>query len=160
VVSLAQSEGRVVALAVLTPSNGRAAAIERVGIDIEAVRGLPDGFADRRFSAAELSLVANIPTPQREEWLIRCWCARKAALKALDGGLVHGLGAVVIAAIDAAREVVAVRLASTDSGLVAGCIAVKTGRHGDLVVAATLGEPFDDVALATQASHRADWATS
>ena len=78
--------GRAAALAVLV----RRRASTRVGIDIELLPVRSDGFVQAAFADAELQLPATGLDGEREEWLLRCWCAKEAAAKALGTG--HRLG--------------------------------------------------------------------
>lgn len=55
-----------------------------VGIDIEVISEKNDGFAELVFHPEELSLITS---PDRTEWLIRCWVAKEAYGKYLGKGL-------------------------------------------------------------------------
>jgi acyl transferase domain-containing protein/phosphopantetheinyl transferase len=123
IVSLAHSQGETAAFAAL-PGPGRSAGI---GIDVEQMRPLPDGFVDASLSQAERALLEQLPD---DEWVLRCWCSKEAAGKAVGSGMM-GLPAVV--AVDPGSEQVTVE--AEGRRLIA-----HTRREGDLLVATTLWE--------------------
>jgi phosphopantetheinyl transferase len=84
-------------------------------------------------SAPELVLLESLPAGAREQWLLRCWCAKEAAGKAAGTGLSHGPERPRVVAIEPERELVAVELGGAR-------IAVHTAREENLIVATTLGE--------------------
>lgn len=55
-----------------------------VGIDIEVISEKNDGFTELVFHPEELALITS---PDRTEWLIRCWVAKEAYGKYLGKGL-------------------------------------------------------------------------
>jgi phosphopantetheinyl transferase len=132
VVSLAHAGGHAVALAALGG---------RVGIDVERVRALPDGFAEIAFGDAERALLRDLPAGALE-WTLRCWCAKEAVAKALGSGLVRTPREVAITAIDHGSGRIAVelrgRLAQLHPELTGVPLLVQSHREDDLVVATTL----------------------
>lgn len=60
-----------------------------VGIDVEALRPLPDApaLAERFFSAAERAALAAYPEGERERAFYRCWTRKEAYLKAVGDGV-------------------------------------------------------------------------
>jgi acyl transferase domain-containing protein/phosphopantetheinyl transferase len=116
VVSLAHSEGECVALV------GEPGA--SIGIDIEHLRPRPEGFAEIALTPEELRLA---PT---DEWLLRCWCAKEAAGKALGSGM-SPLPTIVSIEAEQGRVVLDVG----DARVVAHTI-----RDGDLIVATAIAE--------------------
>lgn len=60
-----------------------------VGIDVEALRPLPDApaLARRFFSAAERAALAAYPEGERERAFYRCWTRKEAYLKAVGDGV-------------------------------------------------------------------------
>jgi acyl transferase domain-containing protein/phosphopantetheinyl transferase len=104
----------------LTHSHGRAAAFvtlaahgsgSGVGIDIEPLVARPPGFAQAALSEDERHLLDALPADAAEEWLLRLWCAREAAGKAIGSGLGGGSDAPCVCAIDTKNEAVLVDVA-------------------------------------------------
>ena len=60
-----------------------------VGVDIEAVRALPDAaeVAKAQFSPAEHAAWRQLPSDQRADGFFACWTRKEAVVKALGGGL-------------------------------------------------------------------------
>lgn len=60
-----------------------------VGIDVEALRPLPDAsaLAERFFSAAERAALAAYPEVERGPAFYRCWTRKEAYLKAIGDGV-------------------------------------------------------------------------
>ncbi len=156
VISLAHTDGWGVALAGLVPGEETGVSgTARIGIDIERLRSLPDGFEDISFTAEEQQLLCGLPDDKYGEWVFRCWCAKEAVGKALGRGLIEGPRSVSIASVDADREIVIVHLtgelAASHPELAAVGLMAHTSRHDDLIVAATLCEPINAV-VASSAS--------
>jgi acyl transferase domain-containing protein/phosphopantetheinyl transferase (holo-ACP synthase) len=120
-VSLAHTGGRAVAAAALVPAGAAAG----VGVDIELLRPLPAGFADTAAPPAERRLLEAVPG---DEWLLRAWCAKEAAGKAVGRGMGAGAGAPAIAGVSPADGVMQVEVAGRP-------VRVQTWRDGDLVAA-------------------------
>jgi acyl transferase domain-containing protein/phosphopantetheinyl transferase (holo-ACP synthase) len=97
-VSLAHTHGHAAALAAI----GMAGA--GLGIDVERVVPRAPGFAEVALTEAERRLLEPLPTDRTEEWLLRVWCAREAAGKALGTGLTGEDGAPRAAALDPGSE--------------------------------------------------------
>ena len=133
VVSLAHSAGHAVALAALGG---------RVGIDVEQLRPRPPGFVEAAFSAAERAVLDQVEGGAREEWTLRCWCAKEAVAKALGSGLVRTPQEVAVAAIDQDSGQVGLeltgRLAEAHPDLAAHRLVAQSHRRADLVIATTL----------------------
>lgn len=124
VVSLAHADGRAAALVALAPP----AAAGGVGIDLERLVPRPEGFASAALTAAELALLDQLPADVGEEWLLRMWCAREAAGKAVGAGLGGGAAAPRVRAIEIERETVSVDAAGER-------LLVLTHRDGEEIVA-------------------------
>ena len=64
-----------------------------VGIDIEAVRALPDAddVADRAFSPLERRTYAALDAQTKPQGFFNCWTRKEAFVKALGAGLFHRL---------------------------------------------------------------------
>ena len=58
-----------------------------VGIDVALLADDHDGLAEGGFAPSETALLDDCPPPKRAEWLLRLWCAKEAAGKALGSGL-------------------------------------------------------------------------
>lgn len=80
-VSIAHADGHVVALAGDSPSN------QGVGIDIERVRPEHGALEKGALAEREQLLLWTIPVADRDEWLLRLWCAKEAVAKALGRGM-------------------------------------------------------------------------
>jgi phosphopantetheinyl transferase (holo-ACP synthase) len=97
-VSLAHTHGHAAALAAIrTPRAG-------LGIDIERLVPRAQGFAEVALTEAERRLLAPLPADRTEEWLLRIWCAREAAGKALGTGLTGDDGVPRASALDLGSE--------------------------------------------------------
>jgi phosphopantetheinyl transferase (holo-ACP synthase) len=97
-VSLAHTHGHAAALvAIGTPGAG-------LGIDIENLVPRAQGFAEVALTEAERRLLEPLPADRTEEWLLRVWCAREAAGKALGTGLTGDDGAPRASALDLGSE--------------------------------------------------------
>jgi len=97
-VSLAHTHGHAAALAAIgTPGAG-------LGIDIERLVPRAQGFAEVALTEAERRLLEALPADRTEEWLLRVWCAREAAGKALGVGLTGDDGAPRASALDLGSE--------------------------------------------------------
>lgn len=77
--SLSHSQGHVVALAAHLTDSGE------IGIDIEPIRALDASFSQVAFTPAEVSLLEGLPDKEMDQWRLRLWCSREAAVKALGG---------------------------------------------------------------------------
>ena len=65
-----------------------------------------------------------------DEWLLRCWCAKEAAGKAVGAGIDRGPDGPTLTAIDGPRRQVTVAAAGEQ-------LQVHTERDGNLIVATT-----------------------
>jgi acyl transferase domain-containing protein/phosphopantetheinyl transferase len=127
-VSLAHAQGQAVALAALAPPDSGAA----LGIDVEHLSARPPGFAEAALGPGERQLLDDLRREPRDEWLLRLWCAKEAAGKAVGSGMAPGRPeAPVTLSVNSEREAVLVEAAGRR-------ITVHTRRDGDLVVAAAV----------------------
>jgi phosphopantetheinyl transferase len=134
VVSLTHSHGDAAALAaLLAPGAGG------VGIDIERIVPRREGFALAAFAPEERRLLEQLPPDAEPEWLVRLWCAREAAGKALGSGLGTGAEAPRAVELDPSREVLEVEVGGRRLG-------VRTRREGDTVIAYALAQRAVEVA--------------
>lgn len=58
-----------------------------VGVDVERIKGLPEGVADMVFSKPEIAALEAEPEDRRPAAFYRYWAAKEAVLKALGTGL-------------------------------------------------------------------------
>ncbi|HUJ78997.1 MAG TPA: beta-ketoacyl synthase N-terminal-like domain-containing protein [Nitrospiria bacterium] len=129
----------------ISHSAGWAAAIAglpgiQLGIDIEHVdrRPLDSSWERAAFAESELALVSS-PEGDRNEWVLRLWCAKEAAAKALGHGLVGDPHALVVQRLGppagslyvSLGEALARKIPDWDNDL----IRVRTSRHGGVIVA-------------------------
>jgi phosphopantetheinyl transferase len=127
-VSLAHAQGEAIALVALAPPGSGAA----LGIDIEHLSARPPGFAEAALGPGERRLLDSLMPELRDEWLLRLWCAKEAAGKAVGTGMAPGRPeAPVVASAEADSGNVLVEAAGRQ-------VRVQTGREDDLVVAAAL----------------------
>jgi malonyl CoA-acyl carrier protein transacylase/phosphopantetheinyl transferase len=140
--------GRAPALS-LSHSNGVAVAVARdardeagVGVDIEPLRRMDPGFEIAALNPDERGLLDALAHGRREEWILRLWCAKEAAAKALGRGLMGNPRNLVARDIDPLRGTVRLRVeGSTAEDLpdVAGfSLTAWTGRDGNMIVATAL----------------------
>jgi phosphopantetheinyl transferase (holo-ACP synthase) len=126
-VSLTHAHGHAAAFASLAPPHaGRG-----VGIDIEPLVSRAPGFEQAALGEAERRLLEPLPADAAEEWLLRLWCAKEAAGKALGAGLGGWTGAPQARAIELDSEVVELDAAGRR-------LLAWTLREGDLIAATAL----------------------
>jgi phosphopantetheinyl transferase/acyl carrier protein len=102
-ISIAHSQGKAAALAVLNPQ-------ALVGIDLESLHHRREDFAAIAFSPDERRLLSNFHPELRQEWALRMWCAKEAAGKAIGRGLSAGLLAFHITCADPSTGTVEIEL--------------------------------------------------
>jgi holo-[acyl-carrier-protein] synthase len=145
--SIAHTAGWATALAGISTNGQMGEMSPLVGIDMEQVAEPAANFSEMAFTSEELRLLGTLPPSQYQEWMLRCWCAKEAVTKALGRGLVDGLSATTILALDTTDEVVTIqlagRLALLFPELAATALAVYTTRQQELIVATTLCEPVN-----------------
>ena len=71
----------------------------RVGVDVEAMRPIPDplSLARLHFAAAETGALASLPSDARLAAFYACWTRKEAFVKALGAGLGFGLARFTVA---------------------------------------------------------------
>jgi phosphopantetheinyl transferase len=84
-----------------------------VGIDVASQADNHKGLAEGGFTSAETSLLENCPTPEWNDWLLRLWCAKEAAGKALGVGLQGNPLNFVVSQINRVRQTVEVEAKAT-----------------------------------------------
>ena len=134
--SIAHTNGLCVAVA--GPGNGS----RSVGIDVEKVRPLREGFESAAFTASEQALLGSVGDPGRQEWMVRFWSAKEAAAKALGRGLAEGPQSLVVQTVDWAEGWVLVRpegkLAKTFPDFARAPLRIRTLRDKEYIVASAL----------------------
>lgn len=77
----------------------------RIGVDLERIRGdfQLDEVAERFFSAAERSALADLPAGERHTAFFRVWTRKEAYIKARGEGLSHPLDQFDVSVDDRAR---------------------------------------------------------
>jgi phosphopantetheinyl transferase (holo-ACP synthase) len=68
---------------------GHLGANQGMGVDIERVRPLKDGFEKTAFTEEECNLLDSFESLERQVWVIRFLCAKEALGKALGGRAVR-----------------------------------------------------------------------
>ncbi len=137
--SISHKEDIAVAIA------GRSDRAPAVGIDIEDLHSLPDGFAKLGLSGAALACLDSLPEAERNETSLRLWCAREAAGKAKGIQLAEQLTTLQIAHWDSlsGRVLVCTNNVLSKDGQPdpTASIAVQTLREREWVIAVTDGQP-------------------
>lgn len=67
-----------------------------VGIDIERVRTVCDGLAQRYFASEEVAAIEALPETERLHAFFRCWTRKEAFVKATGEGIKRGLDSFVV----------------------------------------------------------------
>lgn len=81
-----------------------------IGVDIECLRPVTPGLAERFFAPEEAAALAALPAAEQTAAFFRCWTRKEAYLKALGSGLARPLdGFVVSLAPGQPAELLAVR---------------------------------------------------
>jgi phosphopantetheine--protein transferase-like protein len=138
VVSISHSGGSAVALAALDADH-------LVGIDIESLSPVREGFEALAFTPQECEIVAAMPDQQRREWFLRLWCAKEALGKALGRGLSHGLKSLEVMRVEleSGRVQLSVRngLSEEFPHLCDRSLTVYTNRHEQYVFSTFIHSP-------------------
>jgi len=132
-ISIAHARGVAVAVA----ADG-ATGVE-VGIDVEPLRILKEGFDDVAFGPEEAALLAAIPEDVRPEWRLRAWCAKEALAKEIGSGLAGRPQDLVARKIDESTGTITIEVGGEPARMrpaFAGqWLEVHTLREEDLIVA-------------------------
>lgn len=67
-----------------------------IGVDIESVRSLRQGFEKTVFTDRERTLLSSLSESDRGEWILRFWCAKEAVSKAAGLGLMGSPNNIII----------------------------------------------------------------
>ena len=135
--SLAHTDGQALAVAGATKGN------IGVGVDIEKIRPLPPGFEREAFLPDELRLLDSLQGTQRNEWVIRLWCAKEAVGKCLGLGLAEGPKDVVVERLNletgVAWATVRRKLAAEFPEFAEAAVEVYTALEDGYAIASTFG---------------------
>jgi malonyl CoA-acyl carrier protein transacylase/phosphopantetheinyl transferase/acyl carrier protein len=142
---LAASISHVEGLAVALVASGTGVG---VGIDVEPALGRGAGFSgdlELAFTREERALLDSlVDGVGPEEWLLRFWCAKEAAAKALGVGLDGDPRNLSVQSVDARTGAFTVtprgRLAERAGSPQGVTIPVRTTRDGTTIVATAIGE--------------------
>jgi phosphopantetheinyl transferase len=83
-----------------------------LGIDVEDLTVERNDWARLAFEPAEIEHAPGHDAHAKREWLLRMWCAKEAAGKALGRGLSHGLNSLRIVRVERESGVVHMELAN------------------------------------------------
>lgn len=137
-ISLSHSGGVAVAIA------GHDGRCRGVGIDVERLRPLGEGFEAGAFSPEEQRMLSSLDGPSREEWAVRLWCAKESVGKALGGGMFGRPAGLVARSWDPPAGIIEIELSEELAGelpeLAGPPIPAYTIREGDLVAATVVTE--------------------
>ena len=123
VVSITHTGGIVAAIA----ADGRGYA--GVGIDVEPVRRLEDGFGEVAFHESERYLLNGLSHERKDEWTLRLWCAKEAASKAAGTGLRGNPKGVAARAVDLATGWAEFELSGEAAGKRPGLKGIRLSTH-------------------------------
>lgn len=132
--SITHSEGTVSALV----SDGQSGM--GLGIDVERLDRMNDAVEQMAFRPQERSLLAILPAEEKIEWLLRFWCAKEAATKALGQGLIDGPRALIVQSFDHTSGAVQVTMATQDGP----SLTAATSRE-DKIITATCLAPLREI---------------
>jgi len=132
----------------LAHTNGLAVAIachhqagKRVGIDIDRIRSLDQGFEKIAFTPEEQSLLDSVEKSLRQQWVVRFWCAKEAVAKALGRGLIEGPQSLSVRSLDVQTGTVKIalqgKLADEFPDLANATVVVHTAQEKDYIFAST-----------------------
>ena len=111
-----------------------------IGVDVQRLDPARDGFEELAFSRHELELVRYSDADRQRETLLRFWCAKEAAGKALGYGMVGGPGSLIIRSFDYDDGAVTLDVAGQLADLLPENqpLHVNTTRQRNLIVATSL----------------------
>ena len=136
--SLAHTNGIAVAIA------GYQNAGQNVGIDIEEIHSLEQGFEAMAFAPKEVELLDSVTESARQQWVFRFWSAKEAAAKALGRGLAEGPQSLAVQTLDVKTGIVKIalkgKLAEEFSDLARTAMIVYTGQEEKHIFASTICE--------------------
>lgn len=137
-IALSISHCRGTAVAVAGVSNDGVG----VGVDLEVMDARRIGLEQDILTTEEQALLSSIPAAQKEEWVLRLWCAKEAVAKALGRGMMGGPLNLLIREVHPETGHVKVALAGElvrhFPDLVSAIFTAYTGREDDFVFASAL----------------------
>lgn len=71
-----------------------------IGVDIESMRSLGEGFENTAFTAGERTVLSSLGAADTDEWILRFWCAKEAVGKAAGLGMRGSHRSIVINSAD------------------------------------------------------------
>ncbi|MCH7800655.1 MAG: 4'-phosphopantetheinyl transferase superfamily protein [Chloroflexi bacterium] len=136
--SVAHTDGLAIAIV------GRSSGQYGVGIDIERIRSQPEGFEETAFLPEERALLDSLEGDNRDQWVMRFWCAKEAMVKAIGRGAIEGPHGISVARVDFHTGTVWVtlrgKLAAEFPEFAANGAVVYTAEEDGYAVASTLCE--------------------
>jgi phosphopantetheinyl transferase (holo-ACP synthase) len=122
-----------------------AADTSKVGIEIEALVHWEAAWEARSFQPHEREIVAATMDVDRDEWLSRSWCAKKAAAKTFGIRVEHSgeLSRFVIERVDIQTGDIGVVKESSNGADHSLRLVVSTVRDGDYIIALAAREDHD-----------------
>ena len=81
-----------------------------VGIDVASQLDSHEGLAEGGFASTEIALLKNCPEEERNDWLLRLWCAKESVGKVLGIGLMGDPLNYLVRRVDHAKGVVEVEI--------------------------------------------------
>jgi acyl transferase domain-containing protein/phosphopantetheinyl transferase/acyl carrier protein len=132
-ISISHADGVAFAAATLLPGTD-------IGVDVQRLDSAHDGFEELAFSRHELALVPYSDKEMRRESLLRLWCAKEAAAKALGYGMLGGPRSLIVRSFDPEDGAIIVHAAGPLAEYVPENepIHVTTSRQEYLIVASCL----------------------
>jgi malonyl CoA-acyl carrier protein transacylase/phosphopantetheinyl transferase (holo-ACP synthase) len=122
---------------------GLAATAPHAGIDLQLVQPRDAAFEGFAFNEEERDLLDHVG-PDRDEWITRFWCGKRAVIKALGQAGTDGPKSVAVRDADQRTGVVKVALGAALAEIFPQCrfanLLASTSRDGNLVVAVSLCE--------------------
>ena len=138
VLSLAHTNGIAVAIA------GYQNAGQKVGIDIEEIHSLEQGFEAMAFAPKEVDLLDSVTEAARQQWVFRFWSAKEAVAKALGRGLAEGPQSLIVQALDIKTGIVKItlkgKLVKEFPDIAGTTMIVYTGQEEKHIFASTICE--------------------
>ncbi|HEY0385474.1 MAG TPA: polyketide synthase dehydratase domain-containing protein, partial [Pyrinomonadaceae bacterium] len=135
VISLAHAGEVALALA------GDGAQCDGVGVDVEPLGRVREGFESVAFTHEERGLLDAQDDSLREEHILRLWCAKEAIAKALGRGMIGGPGGLTAKHFEAHTGIVTMALsgemAKQFNELGDMRLTAYTAREGNLIVASS-----------------------
>lgn len=118
--------------------------ISGIGVDIERLRPLSEGFEQTAFTEEERDILSLRQDSEKNEWFLRFWCAKEAVSKALGSGMMGSPKDITVISADMKTGDIEVgisrEIAARISHLPNKRRVVKTLRENNLIIAITYDE--------------------